>query len=94
MPHTLSGVKIGKLNAEIYRQLCAKLNDEITDKDWTTLAGRMLYNNEQVKGFAKDKNPADKLLEHWGTTEGNDVACLIELLRGMNRQDVVKLLES
>ena len=93
--HRPSGVKIGELNAEIYRQVCAKLNLEVTDKDWRTLAGRMMnYNSDRVKGFAKDDDPTDKLLEHWSTTEGNDVARLIELLRGMNRQDVVKLLES
>ena len=93
-PHRLSGLKIGDLNAETHRQLCRKLNIDVSDKDWRTLAGRMKYTTQQVKEFARDANPADKLLDYWSIGEGHDVACLIELVKGMNRNDLVELLES
>ncbi|XP_028410927.1 uncharacterized protein LOC114533581 [Dendronephthya gigantea] len=89
-PHRLSGVKVREMNAEIYLQLCNMLSLEIHNKDWRTLAGRMKYSNQQVKEFA---NP-DKLLDHWGVKDGNDVARLIDLARGLGRDDIVKLLES
>ena len=93
-PHRLSGLKIGDLNAETHRQLCRKLNIDVSDKDWRTLAGRMKYTTQQVKEFARDANPADKLLDSWSTGEGHDVASLIELVKAMNRNDLVELLES
>lgn len=50
----------------------------------------MKYSNSQVKEFA---NP-ERLLEHWGVKDGNNVARLIDLARGLGRDDIVKLLES
>jgi hypothetical protein len=91
----LSGVKVGELNAEIHRQLCDKLNLRDVTDDWRTLAGRMGYSNDEVRSFAQDNNPADKLLTAWDIREAqNDVSALIELVRGMNRGDVLELLES
>jgi hypothetical protein len=54
----------------------------------------MKYNHEEVQEFAWDENPAKKLLDCWGTGEGHDVACLIELVKAMDRNDLVELLES
>jgi hypothetical protein len=92
-PHRLSGLKIGDLNAGTHQQLCRKLNLDIPN-DWRTLAGGMKYNYEQVQEFAGDASPANKLLDCWSTAEGHDVACLIELVKAMNRNDLVELLES
>ena len=89
--HQLSGVKIGELNAEKYRELCNQLNSM---PGWEVLAGYMSYSNAEVKIFGKDKNPADKLLTSWDVGKENDVAGLIELVRGMKRLDIVELLES
>ena len=93
-PSKLSGVKIGDLNAEIFRQVCVKLNSEVIDKNWKALAGRMKYTVDEARPFGQDKNPAEKLLEHWGAKGDNDVAGLIKLLQDMGRDDVIKLLES
>ena len=92
--HRLTGVKINELNEEKYQKVCKVLNHDMTLKDWRTLAGRMDYKNDQVKVFAKQNDPVDALLGHWGTEKGNDVAKLIKLLKGMNRSDVVEILES
>ncbi|CAB4040424.1 myeloid differentiation primary response 88 isoform X2 [Paramuricea clavata] len=92
-PHRLSGLKIGDLNAGTHQQFCRKLNLDIPN-DWRTLAGDMKYNYEQVQEFAQDANPAKKLLDCWGTGEGHDVASLIKLVKGINRNDLVELLES
>ena len=93
-PSQLSGVKIGHLNVEIFRKVCVQLNTEIIGKNWRTLAGLMKYTVEAAKEFGLDKNPAEKLLEHWGARGDNDVAGLIKLLQDMERDDVIKLLES
>ena len=62
--------------------------------DWKVLAGLMNYSNAEVNIFGKDKNPADKLLTSWDIGEENDVAGLIELVRGMRRLNIVEVLES
>ena len=62
--------------------------------DWEVLAEHMNYTYAEVKIFEKDKNPADQLLTSWGIGKENDVAGLIELIRGMKRLDIVELLES
>ena len=90
---TFSRVKIGEINADIYRQLCTKLNQPDIDSNWIKLAGRMDYTNDQVKIFEQNKNPADKLLQNWGIHSNHDVASLIELLKQINREDLVQLLE-
>ena len=54
----------------------------------------MNYSVNETKEFAQDKNPTEKLLEHWGAKGDNDVAGLIKLLQDMERDDVIKLLES
>ena len=93
-PSRLSVVKIEDLNAEIFRQVCVKLNADIPGKDWNTLAGRMDYSTSRAKEFGQHKNPAEKLLEHWGAKGGNDVVRLIKLLQDMERTDVIELLKS
>lgn len=92
--NTLSGGEIGELNSEKYEILCRNLNVELISKDWKTLAGRMQYSIDEVKMFAQNSNPTDTLLRAWGTAKRNDISRLIELLRGMQRDDLVKLLES
>jgi hypothetical protein len=55
----------------------------------------MGYSNDEVRFFAQDNNPAYKLLTSWDIRGAqNDVSALIELVRDMNRGDVLELLES
>ena len=91
---TVKPAKIERLNAEVYRTVCNKLNLNIGGKDWKTLAGKMGYPNELVKQLQRLDDPADGLLAHWGTKSGNDVTKLIELLLEMERSDITEQLDS
>ncbi|XP_046843878.1 uncharacterized protein LOC124437959 isoform X2 [Xenia sp. Carnegie-2017] len=88
-------LSIDQSNCEIYRQLCNKLDDELYRKDWKTLAGKMNFTAGEVRDFSREKSPADALLQHWKTTSINhDVSALMKLLKEMERNDLVDLLES
>ena len=63
--------------------------------DWKTLAGKMNFTAGEVRDFSREPNPADVLLQHWKTTSINhDVPALIKLLKEMEINDLVDLLES
>lgn len=88
-------LSIDQLNCETYRKLCNKLNDKMENKDWRTLAGKMGYSSGEVKDFERGQNAADALLQNWKMTSNeHDVPALIELLKKMERNDLVELLES
>ncbi|XP_046845331.1 uncharacterized protein LOC124439148 isoform X2 [Xenia sp. Carnegie-2017] len=88
-------LSINQLNCEAYRKLCNKLNDDMGNKDWRTLAGNIGYSAGEVRDFSREKSPADALLQSWKTTSHeHDIPALIELLKKMERNDLVKLLES
>ena len=53
----------------------------------------MGYTNEELKTFELEKDPADALLLSWGTKFENDVNRLIQMLKTMERDDLVELLE-
>ena len=52
----------------------------------------MKYSNDDLKIFEQKDDPADALLANWGTKFENDVNRLVELLKEMERDDLVKLL--
>ena len=63
--------------------------------NWKTLARKMNYTAGEVRDFSREKSPADALLQHWKTTSINhDVPALMKLLKEMERNDLVDLLES
>ena len=52
----------------------------------------MKYSTDELKIFEQTDDPADALLENWGTKSENDVNRLVELLKVMERNDLVRLL--
>ena len=88
-----ANLRIGNLNGGIYADLCNKLNISVLHKDWKRLAGLMGYTNEEIKTFERQKDPADALLLSWRSKSENDVNRLIQMLKTMERDDLVKLLE-
>ena len=85
---------ISGLNAAVYKTICKELNKPIHDKDYTALAGQLGYTAGELQKFQLQLDPADALLSHWGTKSGNDVNKLIEILKNMERDDLVKILEA
>ena len=53
----------------------------------------MRYSTDELKIFEQTDDPADALLANWGTKSENDVNRLVELLKVMERDDLVKLLQ-
>ena len=53
----------------------------------------MKYSTDELKIFEQTDDPADALLANWGTKSENDVNRLVELLKVMERDDLVKLLQ-
>ena len=85
---------ISGLNATVYETICKELNKPIHDKDYKALAGRFGYTAGELKTFQLQRDPADALLSHWATKSDNDVNKLIEFLKKMDRDDLVKILEA
>ena len=89
---TKKNLRVGDLDGRIYDKLCQKLNLPIVNKNWKALGGLMKYSNDDLKIFEQKDDPADALLASWGTKSENDVNRLVELLKEMERDDLVKLL--
>ena len=85
---------ISGLNAKVYETICKELNKPIDDKDYKALAGHMGYTAGELKKFQLKRDPADALLSHWATKSDNDVNKLIEILKKMERDDLIKILEA
>ena len=86
-------LKIGKLNINVCQDVCRKLNIPNPGRDYSTLAGELGYNAEEVKEFEQEKNPAGAVLSHWGTKSGNTVNKLIGILKRMGNDVVAEKLE-
>ena len=86
-------LKIGKLNINVYQDVCRTLNIPNPGRDYKTLAGELGYNTEKVKEFEQEKNPAGAVLSHWGTKSGNTVNKLIGILKRMGNDVVAEKLE-
>lgn len=85
------------LSMDILEKLSMKLNPRHPLKDFRYLAGKMGYTYERVRNLEYQKNPTVALLGEWmmsGADQGEakTVTDLIELLKGMRRDDAVELL--
>ena len=82
------------VNSLAYAKLCTELNKPVYGKDYKALSGHMEYTAGFMKTFELEKDPADALLTHWATKCGNNVKKLIGMLKKMERDDLVEMLES
>ena len=87
-------LRIHHLNTIVYDTICTELNRPIHGRDYKALAGRLGYTAGNVKTFELGVDPADALLSHWGMTPDNDVNKLIKILKKMERDDLVEILEA
>ena len=85
---------IGYLNVTVYETICEELNKPTHDKDYKALAGQLGCTAGELKTFQLQQDPADALLSHWASKPDNDVNKLIESLKKMERNDLVKILEA
>ena len=80
---------VADLNAEIYDNLCLKLNAGLK-----IFAGKMGYTIKQANYFKGNDVPADALLTHWVRIDGNEVPKLITIFEEMGKDDIVKVLKN
>lgn len=92
----VGGVKnktlIRHLPGDIYENLGRLLNPK-SFNNWVTLAGRLGFNNSDVKNFEIHPEEATQtVLTEWGQREGSTVDVLIDVLKEMKRDDCVEVL--
>lgn len=88
-------MEIGELSPSVYDELCEKLNEKLSGRDYIELASRMKYTSDDLKRFEKrnPENPTDEILQKWRTKDGHNVDKLVKILRKIERDDLAALLE-
>ena len=76
----------------ICHKVCMLLNNPDLENSYKKLAGKMGYEVNAIKTFGLKDNPAEKLLQHWGTTGDSTNGKLIEYLASIQRSDVIDVL--
>lgn len=77
-------------------KVCSRLNsgDEMYYKDVQTLGKMMGFNEDVMGSLVQKKNPSSELLKLWcNETHQATVGSFIEILRCLDRMDVVGILE-
>ena len=77
-------------------KVCSRLNsgDEMYYKDVQTLGKLMGFNEDVMGSLVQKKNPSSELLNLWcSETHQATVGSFIEILRRLDRMDVVEILE-
>ena len=77
-------------------KVCSRLNsgDEMYYKDVQTLGKLMGFNEDVMGSLVQKKNPSSELLDLWcSETHQATVGSFIEILRRLDRMDVVEILE-
>ena len=89
-------LKFFDMNAEVFRQICAKLKDNVdTGMGYVTLAGHMGFSKNMVTNFEREGDPCENMFRYWTDqcTE-NNVLRLKELVEKLGRADILEMLNS
>ncbi|XP_041045791.1 myeloid differentiation primary response protein MyD88 [Carcharodon carcharias] len=79
------------LNFAVRKKLALFLNpSSVVAADWTGLAEEMGFDYLEIKNYERFDNPTGKLLEDWQVKEGSSVGRLLELLRKIERDDILE----
>ncbi|XP_072904822.1 myeloid differentiation primary response protein MyD88 [Hemitrygon akajei] len=84
-------VPLSALNVAVRKKLALFLNPRsVVAADWTELAEEMGFNYLEIRNYDRLENPTGKLLDEWGSREGSSVGKLLELLRKIEREDILE----
>ncbi|XP_078071980.1 myeloid differentiation primary response protein MyD88 [Mustelus asterias] len=79
------------LNFAVRRKLALFLNPRsVVAVDWTGLAEEMGFDYLEIRNYERFESPTGKLLEDWQVKESSSVGRLLELLRKIERDDIVE----
>ena len=76
----------------ICHKVCMLLNNTDLGNSYKMLAGVMGYEINEIKTFGLKDNPAENLLQHWGTRGDSTNGKLIKYLTRIQRSDVIDVL--
>ncbi|XP_022082019.1 myeloid differentiation primary response protein MyD88-like [Acanthaster planci] len=78
------------LNVPTRTRLSLMLNPpKVLHNDWTGLAGEMGFEYEEIENFALERDPTKMVLSAWTCQQGSTIGVLLEMLRDINREDVL-----
>lgn len=91
-------LKITSIDPDEFRRICNLLNiPRVLGGDWRSLAGKLRYTVLDINIFEQTKNlngPTGCFLQQWDSDGDHFADEIIKILKGMNRDDVVNVLEA
>ncbi|XP_067834862.1 myeloid differentiation primary response protein MyD88 [Heptranchias perlo] len=79
------------LNFAVRKKLALFLNPKsVVAADWTGLAEEMGFDYLEIRNYERLDNPTEKLLQDWQGKEGTSVGSLLELLKKIERDDILE----
>lgn len=74
---------------------CEELEKLVSDEgpienDWSSLAGLLGYEEEQIVSFGQEERPIQALLNDWASRDSASVDALCAALRKINREDLAQ----
>lgn len=86
--------QVSDLPHDVVEDICLSLNPRLLGKDYRSLAGKMGFTHKQVKNIDCRQNQTEEVLAIWVSGPGSKtVTDLIDLLKSIQRFDVIKLLK-
>ena len=84
---------VRNLDHKTREKICMKLNVmSPLRRDFRALGVLMGYKEDEIEVLGECDNPADALLQEWGTQQESTVDNLIRHLQELKRQDVIEIL--
>ena len=84
---------LGRLPHDTWKEICLRLNSRTPiRRDFRMLAKLMEYTAYQIERFEREDNPTDVILTDWKLKGRKTVANLIDMVKKMERHDVIETL--
>ncbi|XP_069778274.1 myeloid differentiation primary response protein MyD88 [Narcine bancroftii] len=84
-------VPVTALKFTVRKKLALFLNPKnVVAADWRELAEEMGFHYLEIRNYDRLENPTGKLLEEWQAKDGSSVGKLMELLRKVERENILE----
>ena len=91
----ICSLAIKYLPHEVYEEICEELDVfSLLNNNWKKVAEEMGYSQiNEVKKFERKVSPTHALLSDWGKKEDNNLNRLIEILKKIERYDIIDIIQ-
>ncbi|XP_051879369.1 myeloid differentiation primary response protein MyD88 isoform X2 [Pristis pectinata] len=90
-PIDFYSVPVTALRVAVRKRLALLLNPKkMVAADWTELAEEMGFHYLEIRNYDRLENPTGKMLDEWEAKDGSSVGKLLELLRKIERDDILE----